>query len=105
MSGRPYLGITGESLGLFYQRYYRLPSGLYINSVEEDSAAAQAGITQGDILISLDGSRVTSQNELDTLLYRYNAGDRVTIVIYRGGYTMQAEITLEEAGSSRQTEN
>ena len=105
VSGRPYLGITGESLGLFYQRYYRLPSGLYINSVEEDSAAAQAGITQGDILISLDGSRVTSQNELDTLLYRYNAGDRVTIVIYRGGYTMQAEITLEEAGSSRQTEN
>lgn len=105
VSGRPYLGISGESLGLFYQRYYRLPSGLYINAVAEGSAAAQAGIAQGDILISLDGNRITTQNELDTLLYRYNAGDQVTIVIYRGGYTMQADIVLEEAGTSLGTEN
>lgn len=100
VSGRPYLGITGESLSIFYQRYYRLPDGMYISAVAEGSNAAAAGIAPGDILLSIDDTRVYSQSDLDTLLYGYTAGDEVTIVIYRGGYTMQATITLEEAKST-----
>ena len=101
VSGRPWLGISGESISLFYQRYYRLPSGLYISAVASGSNAAKAGITEGDILISVDGNKIYSQSDLDTLLYHYSAGDTVTIVIYRGGYTMQADIQLEEAGTAQ----
>ena len=97
VSGRPWLGISGESLSLFYQHYYRLPAGLYISEVAENSSAAAAGIAQGDILISVDGTNVYTQSDLDTLLYGYTAGDQVTLIIYRSGYTMQATITLEEA--------
>lgn len=100
VSGRPWLGITGESISLFYQRYYRLPAGLYITDVAEGSNAQQIGITTGDILLSIDDTRIYSQEELDTLLYNYSAGDTVTIVIYRSGHSMQAEITLEEAHPS-----
>lgn len=100
VSGRPYLGITGENLSIFYQRYYRLPDGMYISAVAEGSNAAAAGITAGDILLSIDDTRIYTQSDLDTLLYSYTAGDEVTIVIYRGGYTMQATITLEEAKST-----
>lgn len=100
VSGRPYLGITGENLSIFYQRYYRLPNGMYISAVAEGSNAAAAGIAPGDILLSIDDTRVYTQSDLDTLLYGYTAGDEVTIVIYRGGYTMQATITLEEAKST-----
>ena len=102
VSGRPWMGITGESISLFYQRYYRLPAGMYISSVDSSSNAAKAGLTEGDILISVDGTKVYSQTDLDTLLYHYSAGDTVTIVIYRGGYTMQADIVLQEAGSTGQ---
>ena len=100
VSGRPYLGITGATLSIFYQRYYRLPDGMYISAVAEGSNAAAAGITAGDILLSIDDTRVYTQSDLDTLLYGYTAGDEITIVIYRGGYTMQATITLEEAKST-----
>ena len=73
---------------------------MYISAVAEGSNAAAAGIAPGDILLSIDDTRVYTQSDLDTLLYGYTAGDEVTIVIYRGGYTMQATITLEEAKST-----
>lgn len=43
VSGRPFLGITGERLSVFYQRYYRLPAGLYVTAVAEGSSAADVG--------------------------------------------------------------
>lgn len=97
VSGRPRLGITGESISLFYQRYYRLPAGLFVTEIAPGSNVEKAGLEVGDVLISVDGNKVYSQNDLDTLLYQYSAGDVVTLVIYRGGRTMQADIPLEEA--------
>lgn len=97
VSGRPRLGITGESISLFYQRYYRLPAGLFVTDIAPGSNVEKAGLEVGDVLISVDGNKVYSQNDLDTLLYQYSAGDVVTLVIYRSGRTMQADIPLEEA--------
>ena len=99
VSGRPSIGFSGEGISLFYQRFYRLPSGMYITDITPGSNAEQVGLQEGDILISVDGTKVYNQSDLDTLLYGYAAGDTVTIIIYRGGYTMQASLTLEEAGS------
>ena len=99
VSGRPSIGFSGESISLFYQRFYRLPSGMYITDITPGSNAEQVGLQEGDILISVDGTKVYDQSDLDTLLYGYAAGDTVTIITYRGGYTMQASLTLEEAGS------
>ena len=99
VSGRPSIGFSGEGISLFYQRFYRLPSGMYITDITPGSNAEQVGLQVGDILISVDGTKVYNQSDLDTLLYGYAAGDTVTIIIYRGGYTMQASLTLEEAGS------
>ena len=99
VSGRPSIGFSGEGISLFYQRFYRLPSGMYITDITPGSNAEQVGLEVGDILISVDGTKVYNQSDLDTLLYGYAAGDTVTIIIYRGGYTMQASLTLEEAGN------
>lgn len=97
VSGRPSIGLQGEGISIFYQRYYRLPAGLYITEVEPGSEAAAKEIQEGDILISLDGTRVYSMDELNTLLYNYKAGDTVTLTVYRSGYTADVSITLAEA--------
>ena len=96
VSGRPTLGIEGESLDTFYQYYYRLPAGLYITSVESGSYAAYYGIEQGDILLSVDDTRITSMNELKSVLYSHEVGDIVTVTVYRGGQTASVELTLTE---------
>ena len=97
VSGRPGLGITGESVSGFYQHYYRMPSGLYITEVAESADAARKGIIAGDILISLGDQRITSLEELTAALAGYNVGDTVRIVIYRSGRQYSVDVLLEEA--------
>ena len=96
VSGRPLLGITGESLSPFYQHYYLLPAGLYITSVETGSPADLAGILPRDILLTLDGVSVTSQEDLDRLLLDRQVGDKVILTLYRAGKQGRVELTLTE---------
>ncbi len=96
VSGRPTLGLTGESLSTFYQHYYRLPAGLYVTQVERGSYADYVGIEPGDILLGIDDTRITSLESLNTVLYNHAVGDTVTVTIYRGGQQAQVELILEE---------
>ena len=97
VSGRPSLGVTGETVSTFDQYYFRLPAGIYINDVEEGSPAQLAGVEAGDVLVKVDDTRITDSADLETALYSYDAGDTVTIVIVRGGQYYQAELELAEA--------
>ena len=96
VSGRPLLGLSGESLSPFYQHYYLLPAGLYITAVETGSPADLAGILPRDILLTLDGIPVSSQDDLDRLLMDRQVGDSVTLTLYRAGQQGRVELTLTE---------
>ncbi len=96
VSGRPTLGITGDALSSFYQYYYRMPAGLYITQVEEESDAKNLGIAPGDILMAIDEQRITDMDSLNSVLYNHQVGDVVTAVIYRSGQQYNLELTLEE---------
>ncbi len=96
VSGRPTLGLEGDSLSIFYQHYYRLPEGLYITNVASGSDAAAKGIERGDILISINGTHITTSEELTSILYGCQVGDVVTAVVYRGGYQYELQLTVQE---------
>ena len=91
VSGRPSLGLTGEWVSTFDQQFRRLPAGLYITQTPENSQ-----IRAKDILLSVDGVRITNQDTLNSVLYSHRAGDTVTLILYRGGRQYSVEITLEE---------
>jgi len=97
VSGRPTLGLNGEAVSTFYQLYYRMPAGLYITEVAENSDAHDAGIEPGDILLSIDENRITDPETLKQLLYSYEIGDTVTVIIYRAGRQYSVELTLKES--------
>ncbi len=96
VSGRPTLGLTGDSLSVFYQHYYHLPAGLYITDVDPDSDAWQKGIVDGDILLSVGDIRITTMSELKASLNGRSVGETVSVVIYRGGQQYQVELELTE---------
>lgn len=97
VSGRPYLGISGEGISEFYQFYYRLPKGLYITEVDPESNAETVGIQPGDILISIDNVNITSSHVLETALYAYVPGDTVKAIIYRAGKQYSVTLTVGES--------
>ena len=97
ISGRPSLGFEGQSISSFHQIYYRFPKGVYINKVEEGSDAAAKGIRAGDILLRMGNTRITDTEQLATLLYAYEAGAQVKLVVYRNGQELTLQITLGEA--------
>ncbi len=99
VSGRPSLGVEGETVSELYQRYYRLPAGYYINKVLSGGSADQAGLNPGDIILSVDGVRIGSAEELDAQLYAHQAGEQVELVIYRNRAQYTVTLLLEEARS------
>ena len=97
VSGRPDPGFTGQTISSIEQAWYRLPAGVLITQVEAGGSAEKAGIEEGDVLLSMDGTRVSDTQTLENLLYNHQAGDAVEIVIYRDGKQYSATLTLGEA--------
>ncbi len=96
VSGRPTLGISGETLSSFYQHYYRMPAGLYITEVEAGSDAARKGIQEGDLLLYLEDTRITSMDDLKTTLYDCQVDEVVEVIVYHKGQQYRLELTLSE---------
>ena len=96
VSGRPSLGFTGRALSSAEQRFWRLPAGMYITRVEQGSPADKLGIAAGDVLISLDGTRITGADDANSVLYAHKAGDVLDAIIYRSGKQYAVKLTLDE---------
>ena len=96
VSGRPTLGIEGEALSTFYQHYYRLPAGLYITQVDPGSDAYNQGIRDGDMLLSVDNQRISTMDDLKSILFDREVGETVEVIIYRAGERYRANLTLGE---------
>ena len=97
VSGRPSLGISGQTVSTFDQYYFRMPAGVYIEGVEEGSPAGRLGIESGDILVQVGETRISSAEDLETVLYGFKVGDTVTIRFIRDGRYYQAQLELTEA--------
>ena len=78
-----YLGIAGVDVTEEVSEAYNMPEGVYIAQVAEKSAVDKAGIRKGDILVSFDGHKIKSMENLENQLQYYSAGTEVEIVIQR----------------------
>lgn len=71
-------------------------SCVQVVSVTSGSAAEQAGIQSGDLILSLNGTRVTSNSVLSDLVAGFYAGDRATLVLQRDGQQFEVTVTFDE---------
>ena len=92
MSGRPSLGFRVETVSAFDQLYYKVPAGLFIT----DLSQSKLPLLPGDILLRFAGYRVGDTETLQQYLQQFEAGDTVSIVIYRNGQQEELSLVLEE---------
>jgi serine protease Do len=100
---RKYIGVSGMDLSRELAQRFGLPegTGVMIAQLTEDGPAAKAKLLVGDIIISVDGKRVQTVNELIDLVQGKAKGDRIKIEAVRDKKTMsfEVEIAEEESGT------
>jgi S1-C subfamily serine protease len=84
---RPYLGIQLENLD----------NSAIIRDVVVDSAAAVAGLEEGDVITAINGTEVSSAREIAELIAALNPGDTATIDFTRDDEVNSVEVTLGSA--------
>jgi putative serine protease PepD len=74
--------------------------GAVVQEVTPDSPAARAGLQAGDVVVSIDGKAVQDRSELVAAIRGHKPGDKVTLVVVRGGNetTITATLTQRPAG-------
>jgi len=92
VTGRPLIGINIKDTGY----------GLFIGSVVEGSGAEEAGLKVYDMILEVDGEKVTTTKELNAIRDKKKAGDYLTFKVLRDGETMEIQVRLSEDKSNTQ---
>ncbi|XOQ45100.1 MAG: PDZ domain-containing protein [Clostridium sp.] len=105
MANKAYIGITAATVTQALAQQSGLHQGVYVYSVDPGSAAEAAGLQNGDVIIKMDGTNITSMQELSDIKKTHSAGDTVSIEIIRNNQTFQLSLTFEAQPSSSSHSN
>ena len=101
ITGRPFIGITPETVTRGNAEFFGLVEGVYVSDVVPGSAAEDAGILFGDVIIMLGKDEIKSREDLEFALMKYKAGDKAAITVWRDGEEVILSITFDELQQSR----
>lgn len=90
-----YMGVKAADLTTEAIQMYNMPAGAFLTEVTECGAADNAGIKKGDIIVKLDGQKVSGKDDLIDKLQYYEAGETIEVVISRANSGEYKEQTVE----------
>lgn len=70
-------------------------NGVYISEVSASSAADEAGLKAGDIILAIDSTKVNTTPSVQEAVSRYSPGDSAVITILRDGKEKKVEVTFK----------
>ena len=74
--------------------------GIYVSKVEDGGAAAEAGIVEGDVIVGIDGKKITKMAELNEFLASKRPGDKVRISFLHEKSKKEKTVTLKNTQGS-----
>ena len=75
------IGIKGMSVSTEYSQQLNMPEGVYVPEVTKGGGAEKAGMTRGCIITGINGTTVSSMDDLQEQLQYYAKGDEVELTI------------------------
>ena len=96
-TSRPQIGIYMTDISNSTRREYGLDddaTGVIVTDIVEGSPADTGGLRKGDLIVEINDVAVKSSAELRYQLYKYKAGDTITIKYIRNDDTKTTKVTL-----------
>jgi len=102
---RSKLGVTIQNVTADIAASLNLPSvaGALVSGVEPDSAAARAGLRQGDVIVAIDGEKLADNNALRNRVAGTKPGSKVAVEILRDGRSQTIHATLDAQKADSRT--
>lgn len=99
------IGIKGMSVSTEYAEQLNMPNGVYVSEITKGGGAEKAGMTKGCVITGINGTTVSSMDDLQEQLQYYAKGDKVTLTIQvpqsNGEYEEQSvDVTLGAKSSN-----
>ncbi|MCR5661588.1 MAG: trypsin-like peptidase domain-containing protein [bacterium] len=99
-SGKPWLGIGGETLNFQKARDFdiKITSGVFVTSVTEGSPAYLAKLRSGDTISAVNGTTVTTVRDMQKILNSHKPGDTLKLTVWRNNKKFVVNVTLDSQG-------
>ena len=97
-ASRGYLGVMLQDLSPSIAKALQLDSdtGILVSEVVDDGPAEQAGLEDGDVILELDGKKITKYKDLTKAIRAHEPGDEGEVVVLREGKERTFDVTLGE---------
>ncbi len=94
---RAMLGVTMRPMDDKLAKELKLssPNGVYIVEVLKGSAADEAGIKVGDVIVAVDSVKVRNASAVQEQVNRFHPGDRTTVTVLRDGKEKVLDVTFK----------
>lgn len=96
---RAYLGVNISDISDDMSKFYNNNYGALITSIEDNSPAAKAGLKRGDLIIEVEGKKITSASELKNSIGSYAPSKTVSVKFLRDKKVDTRNITLSTQDS------
>lgn len=99
---RPFMGVTYTTLNPAIAAANNLAAkqGAWVQEITANGPAARAGLKAGDIITEINGTPLTADAPLPTVLLKSKVGDSVTLTVQRGGQTITVDVKLVDRPST-----
>jgi serine protease Do len=95
---RGWLGVSIQNVSKEMAEYYGLNpgQGVYVAKAFEDNPAYEAGIRQGDVILSIDDKRINSSRDLTITIANLKVGQSINVTLMRGKEEKTFKVKLGE---------
>lgn len=96
---RAVLGIAGTNITSAATEKYdlKVSQGALVMEVADRSSAKQAGLTEGDVITSIDGHSISTMSDLQEAISTHKPGDKVRMSVDRKGKSMTIDLVLKNS--------
>lgn len=96
---RAVLGIAGTNITSAATEKYdlKVSQGALVMEVADRSSAKQAGLTEGDVITSVDGHSISTMSDLQEAISTHKPGDKVRMSVDRKGKAMTIDLVLKNS--------